>query len=71
MSSSSLVQAFQVLPLNSDVDRKPSSMGDNQVVDGFGHWLVANALPIIKSPVHEAITLTSLDCVAPASMEKL
>lgn len=66
----SITQAFQVLPRISDVDRKLSSLGGNQFIDGIGQWLVGNALPMIKSPVHEAITLNALDCVVQAGLEK-
>ena len=58
--------AFQVLPRISDVDRKLTGLGGNQFIDGIGQWFVGNALPMIKSPVHEAITLNALDCVVPA-----
>jgi hypothetical protein len=63
------VPAFQVLPRISDVDRKLSSLGGNQFIDGIGQWFVGNALPMIKSPVHEAITLNALDCVSQAGSE--
>lgn len=59
-----IANAFQVLPRISDVDRKLSSVGGNQWVDGIGQWFVGNALPMIKSPVHEAITLNALDCTS-------
>jgi hypothetical protein len=61
--------AFQILPRISDVDRKLANLGGNQFVDGLGQWLVGNALPMIKSPVHEAITLNALDCAAAAGAE--
>lgn len=66
----SIAMAFQVLPRISDVDRKLSSLGGNQFIDGIGQWFVGNALPMIKSPVHEAITLNALDCAVPAGLEK-
>lgn len=66
----SITHAFQVLPRISDVDRKLSSLGGNQFIDGIGQWFVGNALPMIKSPVHEAITLNALDCTVPAGSEK-
>jgi hypothetical protein len=65
----STVHAFQVLPRISDVDRKLSSVGGNAFVDGLGQWIVGNALPMIKNPVHEAITLNALDCQVPAGTE--
>ncbi|PZP94221.1 MAG: hypothetical protein DI587_26295 [Variovorax paradoxus] len=61
--------AFQVLPRISDVDRKLTSVGTNQWVDGLGIWLVGNALPMIKNPVHEAITLNALGCSVEAGSE--
>ena len=66
----SVSPAFQVLPRISDVDRKLSSLGSNQIIDGLGQWLVGNALPLIKSPVHEAITLNALDCTVQPGAEK-
>lgn len=62
--------AFQVLPRISDVDRKLTSVGGNQVLDGVGQWLVGNAIPLIKSPVHESITLSALQCNASAGNER-
>lgn len=61
--------AFQILPRISDVDRKLAGLGGNQFIDGIGQWFVGNALPMIKSPVHEAITLSALECIAPAGSE--
>src|SRR5690242_15410652 len=60
---------FQVLPRISDVDRKLANLGGNQFIDGIGQWFVGNAIPLIKSPVHEAITLNAIDCAAPAGSE--
>lgn len=62
-------QAFQVLPRISDVDRKLSSLGSHSILDGIGQWFVGNALPMIKNPVHEAITLNALACSAPTGSE--
>lgn len=62
--------AFQVLPKISDVDRKLATLSNNRVTDGFGQWIVGNALPMIKNPVHEAITLNALDCSVPAGEER-
>lgn len=61
--------AFQVLPKVSDVDRKISSLGRNPVLDYFGHWFVGTAIPIMKSPVHESITLAALECRADRGSE--
>lgn len=61
--------AFQVLPKISDVDRKLANLGRSQVIDGLGQWFVGNALPMIKHPVHEAITLRALDCDAEPGTE--
>lgn len=65
----SVAAAFQVLPRLTDVDRKLTGLGGNQFIDGIGQWFVGNALPMIKSPVHEAITLNALDCVVPSGSE--
>ncbi|GHD05091.1 hypothetical protein GCM10007320_66670 [Pseudorhodoferax aquiterrae] len=67
--ASEMGHAFQVLPRISDVDRKLTSVGTNQWVDGIGLWFVGNALPMLKNPVHEAITLNALDCTAAAGSE--
>ncbi|MDA8457448.1 hypothetical protein M4R22_22025 [Acidovorax sp. GBBC 3334] len=56
--------AFQVLPKVSDADRKISKLGSNPVLDYLGHWFVGNGIPIMKSPVHEAITLAAIGCGA-------
>jgi len=64
-----IASAFQVLPRITDVDRKLASLGESQWMDGIGQWVVGNALPMIKSPVHEAITLNALDCVVQAGFE--
>ncbi|AOB32644.1 hypothetical protein AKI39_20745 [Bordetella sp. H567] len=61
--------AFQVLPRISDVDRKLAGVGGHRIVDSIGQWVIVNAVPLIKSPVHEAITLDALDCHAPAGAE--
>lgn len=61
--------AFQVLPIVSDVDRKISRIGANPVLDRMGHWAVGHVIPFMKGPVHEAITLSALDCPAEAGQE--
>lgn len=63
--------AFQVLPRISDVDRKLANLGGNQFIDGIGQWFVGNAIPMIKSPVHEAITLNALGCIVQVGSESL
>ncbi len=65
----SSVAAFQVLPKVSDVDRKISSLGSTPVLDYVGHWFVGTAIPIMKSPVHESITLAALECRADRGSE--
>lgn len=62
--AASSVAAFQVLPKVSDVDRKISTLGRNPVLDYLGHWFVGSAIPIMKSPVHESITLAAIGCSA-------
>ncbi|WP_311222635.1 MULTISPECIES: hypothetical protein [unclassified Acidovorax] len=61
--------AFQVLPKVSDVDRKISTFGSNPVIDSLGHWVVSSAIPIMKSPVHESITLAAVGCSADRGWE--
>lgn len=65
----SIACAFQILPRITDVDRKLANLGDSQLMDGIGQWVVGNALPMIKNPVHEAITLNALDCIVQAGFE--
>lgn len=65
----SSVQAFQVLPRISDVDRKIADLGHNRWRDSLGQWFVDKAIPLIKSPVHEAITLNAIGCTASAGDE--
>ena len=64
-----MAAAFQVLPRISDVDRKLVNLGRSQFIDGLGQWFVGNALPMIKHPVHEAITLHAIDCPAEPGAE--
>lgn len=64
-----VASAFQVLPRISDVDRQLTGLGGNALIDGLGQWFVAHAIPMIKSPVHEAITLSALGCVVPPGAE--
>lgn len=64
-----MAAAFQVLPKISDVDRKLVMLGRSQFSNGLGQWLVGNALPMIKHPVHEAITLHAIDCAAKPGAE--
>lgn len=56
--------AFQVLPKVIDVDRKNSTLGRNPVLDYLGHWFVGSAISIMKSPVHESISLAAIGCNA-------
>lgn len=66
----SQAHAFQILPKVSDVDRKLTGLGGNFIVDSIGQFFVGNALPMIKSPVHEAITLAALGCGAATGNEQ-
>ncbi|MDO8277584.1 MAG: hypothetical protein Q7T63_05600 [Burkholderiaceae bacterium] len=59
--------AFQILPKVSDVDRKLSSISADG--DWLGQFFVGGVLPMIKSPVHEAITLAAIGCSAGAGNE--
>ncbi|CAN7637751.1 hypothetical protein LJR189_004869 [Acidovorax delafieldii] len=69
LAAASSAAAFQVLPKVSDVDRKISTMGRNPVLDYLGHWFVGSAIPIMKSPVHESITLAAIGCNASLGSE--
>ncbi len=62
-------QAFQVLPKVSDVDRKLTRWSSNTFIDSVGQWFYGSAIPYMKSPVHEAITLSALGCSASAGNE--
>lgn len=61
---------FQILPKVSDVDRKVSGLGNNWILDPLAQFGMRGALPLVKNPVHEAITLAAIGCNAPASEEK-
>jgi hypothetical protein len=63
-------QAFQILPKISDVDRKLTSLGSNGVVNSLGQFLVGSAVPMIKNPVHESITLAALGCTVTPGSER-
>ena len=63
----SSAQAFQILPKISDVDRKLTTLSTNG--DWLGQWFVGGVLPMLKSPVHEAITLAAVECKAGAGNE--
>jgi hypothetical protein len=52
--------AFQVLPKVSDVDRKMTKYGG--WLDWLSQYGVDAAAPLLKNPVHEAITLAALGC---------
>lgn len=54
--------SFQVLPKVSDVDRKLAKLGTSRVFDPVGQLAITSALPMLKGPVHEAITLAALGC---------
>ena len=63
-------QSFQVLPKVSDVDRKLAKLGKNKVLDPLGQFAMNGVLPLLKSPVHEAITLSTVGCNPSAGEEK-
>lgn len=67
--TASSAAAFQVLPKVSDVDRKISTFGRNPVLDYLGQWFVGSTIPIMKSPVHESITLAAIGCNASLGSE--
>lgn len=61
--------SFQVLPKVSDVDRKLAGLGGSWF-DPLSQFGMKGLLPMIKSPVHEAITLAALGCTSLPSHEK-
>ncbi|MFI5443735.1 hypothetical protein [Polaromonas sp. UC242_47] len=61
---------FQVLPKVSDVDRKLAGLGSNWVLDPLAQFGMGGVLPMIKSPVHEAITLAAVGCNTAPAQEK-
>lgn len=61
--------AFQVLPKVSDVDRKLASLGSNWL-DPAAQFAMRNALPMVKNPVHEAITLAAMGCTSGPGSEE-
>jgi hypothetical protein len=62
--------SFQVLPKVSDVDRKLANMGANSVADPLAQFVMSGLLPLVKSPVHEAITLNAVGCNVTPGQEK-
>ena len=62
--------SFQVLPKVSDVDRKLAGLGGNWVLDPLGQFAMNGMLPMVKNPVHEAITLSAVGCNPLPSEEK-
>lgn len=61
---------FQVLPKVSDVDRKLAGLGSNWLLDPLAQFGMRGVLPMIKNPVHEAITLAAIGCSATSGQEK-
>jgi hypothetical protein len=61
---------FQVLPRVSDVDRKLANLGDQSVADPLAQFAMRGVLPLLKNPVHEAITLAAVGCEVAPSEEK-
>jgi len=62
--------SFQVLPKVSDVDRKVAGLGSGWILNPLGQFAMSGALPMIKNPVHEAITLSALGCNPSPGEEK-
>lgn len=62
--------SFQVLPKVSDADRALAKLGENGTVDQLAQFAISGALPMIKNPVHEAITLKAVGCDASTGREK-
>lgn len=61
--------SFQVLPKVSDVDRKLAGLGGSWF-DPMSQFGMNGLLPMVKNPVHEAITLAALGCNSLPSNEK-
>lgn len=68
-STSLSAASFQVLPKVSDVDRKLAGLGGSWL-DTSSQFFMGGVLPMIKNPVHEAITLAALGCNAMPGNEK-
>lgn len=62
--------SFQILPKVSDVDRKLSGLGSNWLLDPLGQFAMNGMLPLLKNPVHEAITLSAVGCNPSPGEEK-
>lgn len=62
--------SFQVLPKVSDVDRKLAGLGGNWLLDPLGQFAMNGMLPMVKNPVHEAITLSAVGCNPSPGQEK-
>lgn len=67
--TTSQVAAFQILPKVSDVDRELHAAGDDRAWNFLGSMAVNIAVPLVKAPVHESITLAAFGCPAPAGKE--
>lgn len=61
--------SFQVLPKVSDVDRKLAGLGGSWL-DTSSQFFMGGLLPMVKNPVHEAITLAALGCSVLPGKEK-
>ena len=62
--SGSQAQAFQVLPKVSDVDRTLTKYSSNGTMSWVGQLGLQYAIPMLKGPVHEAITIRALGCAS-------
>lgn len=63
--------AFQVLPKVSDVDRKLTRFGANGILDTMGQYFMTQGIPLIKSPVHEGITIAAIRCSSSSGDERM
>lgn len=61
--------SFQILPKVSDVDRRLAGIGGSWF-DPLTQFSMNGLLPMVKNPVHEAITLAALGCTSTPSNEK-
>lgn len=62
-------EAYQILPKVSDVDRELSWRGNRAWREMGAQLVVRIGVPLLKSPIHEAITLTALGCEAAPGRE--
>lgn len=62
-------EAYQILPKVSDVDRELSWRGNRSWMETGSQLVMGIGVPLLKGPIHEAITLAALGCDVPAGEE--